>query len=50
MTVTRLAQAGKIPSMRIGKLWRFRASQLDTWLSAQGESSLKAGAGNTPSK
>lgn len=30
-TVKRLAGAGVIPGMRIGKLWRFRASTLDAW-------------------
>jgi excisionase family DNA binding protein len=29
-TLIRLARKGAIPSMRIGKLWRFRASQLLT--------------------
>jgi len=34
-TVKRLAARGIIPGMRIGKLWRFRASVLDEWLSSQ---------------
>ena len=31
-TLQKLARAGTVPSHRIGDLWRFRASELDTWL------------------
>ena len=31
-TVKRLAQAGQIPAMKIGRVWRFRASALDAWM------------------
>ena len=31
-TLQRLARKGEIRAMRIGKLWRFRASDLDTWV------------------
>jgi excisionase family DNA binding protein len=34
-TVKRLAQAGKLPGMKIGRVWRFRESSLDSWMSAQ---------------
>ncbi len=34
-TVKRLAAEGRIPGMRIGKLWRFRASSLDEWMRSQ---------------
>ena len=34
-TVKRLATKGILPGMRIGKLWRFRASMLDAWLRSQ---------------
>ncbi|OAI56677.1 hypothetical protein AYO50_00385 [Acidobacteria bacterium SCGC AG-212-P17] len=34
-TVKRLAAKGILPGMRIGKLWRFRASLLDAWLKSQ---------------
>jgi excisionase family DNA binding protein len=34
-TVKRLAAEGRLPAMKIGKLWRFRASVLDEWLQAQ---------------
>ena len=36
-TLIRLARAGSAPAMRIGKLWRFRASQLDSWLKDQAQ-------------
>jgi excisionase family DNA binding protein len=31
-TLQKLARAGTVPCHRIGDLWRFRASELDTWL------------------
>ena len=31
-TVYRLIKAGEIPALRVGRLWRFRKSDLDTWL------------------
>ena len=31
-TVQRLARAGDIPAIRIGRYWRFRASDLNDWL------------------
>lgn len=34
-TVKRLAQAGELPGMKIGRVWRFRESSLDAWMSAQ---------------
>jgi excisionase family DNA binding protein len=34
-TVKRLAAEGVIPGMRIGKLWRFRASALDAWMNSE---------------
>ncbi len=30
--VIRLARAGKIPAIKLGKAWRFRPSTLDAWL------------------
>jgi excisionase family DNA binding protein len=30
-TLQRMARKGQIPAHRIGDLWRFRASELDTW-------------------
>jgi len=34
-TLQRLARSGKVPSVRIGKSWGFRASALDSWLRSQ---------------
>jgi excisionase family DNA binding protein len=31
-TLQKLTRAGTVPCHRIGDLWRFRASELDTWL------------------
>lgn len=38
-TVKRLAQAGEVPGMKIGRVWRFRESALDAWMCAQLKSS-----------
>ena len=32
-TLQRLARNGEIAGIQIGKLWRFRASELDRWIS-----------------
>ena len=31
-TVQRMARRGEVPAYRIGKFWRYRASELDRWL------------------
>ena len=31
-TLTRMARNGEIPCIQIGRLWRFRQSDLDAWL------------------
>jgi excisionase family DNA binding protein len=31
-TLQKMARAGTVPCHRIGDLWRFRASELDSWL------------------
>jgi excisionase family DNA binding protein len=33
-TVLRMARAGKIPCVKVGKLWRFSVSELDAWVAA----------------
>lgn len=38
-TVKRLAQAGRLPGLKIGRVWRFRESSLDAWLRLQLECS-----------
>jgi excisionase family DNA binding protein len=34
-TVYRLIKAGKLPAVRVGRQWRFRKADLDTWLDSQ---------------
>jgi len=34
-TLQKLAREGAIPGIRIGKLWRFRASALNRWLESK---------------
>ncbi|MGB7136646.1 MAG: helix-turn-helix domain-containing protein [Acidobacteriaceae bacterium] len=34
-TVQRMARRGELPAFRIGRYWRFRASELDRWLAVQ---------------
>jgi excisionase family DNA binding protein len=31
-TVQRMARRGQLPAYRIGRYWRFRASELNDWL------------------
>jgi excisionase family DNA binding protein len=31
-TVKRLAQVGRLPGFKIGRVWRFRESSLDEWV------------------
>jgi len=35
-TVRQMARSGRIPSLKVGRSWRFRAPQVKTWLEAQG--------------
>src|SRR3954451_3272639 len=34
-TVSRLIKAGKIPAVRVGRQWRFRKRDIDSWLDSQ---------------
>jgi excisionase family DNA binding protein len=34
-TLTRMARRGEIPSIQIGRLWRFRRIDLDDWLTSK---------------
>jgi len=34
-TMLRLARRSRIPRIKIGKLWRFRISDLNTWLASE---------------
>ncbi len=38
-TLERMAYRGDIPAHKIGRFWRFRASELDDWLNTQVNSS-----------
>jgi excisionase family DNA binding protein len=31
-TIQRLARAGELPAVRVGRYWRFRASALNEWI------------------
>jgi len=33
-TLLRLATSGRLPGVKIGKLWRFRGSDLDAWVAS----------------
>ncbi len=39
-TVKKMAQAGRIPAVKLGKYWRFRLSELDAWLKSKLPSAL----------
>jgi excisionase family DNA binding protein len=34
-TLQRMARMGRVPAKRIGDLWRFRASDLDRWMTGE---------------
>ena len=34
-TLLRLSRTGEIPGVRVGKLWRYRKSDLDEWLASK---------------
>lgn len=34
-TVYRLAASGKLPAFKLGGTWRFRRSDLDTWIASR---------------
>lgn len=35
-TIYRWLEKGKIPSHRVGKLWKFKASEVDNWITSGG--------------
>jgi excisionase family DNA binding protein len=37
-TLIKLARIRQVPAIRLGRLWKFRASALDSWVSAQAQS------------
>lgn len=34
-TLMRMARKHQVPAFRVGRYWRFRASQIDSWLNSQ---------------
>jgi excisionase family DNA binding protein len=40
-TVYRLIKAGKIPAVRVGRQWRFRKIDIDSWLESQRPGSMR---------
>lgn len=42
-TIYRWIESQKIPCHRLGKLWRFKASEVDKWLVEGGANSSSAG-------
>ena len=39
-TIYRMAEAGRLPAIKIGKQWRFPGNQVEDWLNAQGPSQV----------
>src|SRR5687767_15636378 len=46
-TVYRLIKAGKIPAVRVGRQWRFRKRDIDSWLDGQRSRSTNGGGAST---
>ena len=46
-TIYRLIKAGKIPAVRVGRQWRFRKHDIDTWLNSN-RSNPRAGVMDRP--
>ena len=44
-TVYRLIKAGKIPAVRVGRQWRFRKRDIDSWLESQRPRGARAAGG-----
>jgi excisionase family DNA binding protein len=40
--IERYAKRGEIPAFKLGKFWRYRASALDSWVTARLESNRQA--------
>jgi excisionase family DNA binding protein len=41
-TLQRMARAGQLPCVKVGKLWRFSVSQLDAWVASGTTSGRKS--------
>jgi excisionase family DNA binding protein len=46
-TVRLMARQSKIPSIKIGRVWRFRSLEIKSWLQLQGASEEQPGAAST---
>jgi excisionase family DNA binding protein len=42
-TLYRLAAKGRIPAVKVGRVWRFSRSLLDEWLGARMQANLESG-------
>jgi excisionase family DNA binding protein len=40
-TIYRLAQAGQIPSGKVGRAWRFRREAIDSWISERPKANIE---------
>lgn len=40
-TIYRWLEKGKIPAKRVGKLWKFKASEVDRWIENDGADETK---------
>ena len=43
-TIYRMVEQGRLPAIRVGKQWRFRGPEIDSWLQSQGMEPLATGA------
>ena len=41
ITICKLAQEGKIPAIRIGRVWRFDKETIDKWISGGSDKNKK---------
>ena len=48
-TVYRLLKAGKIPTVRVGRQWRFRKADIDAWLERERSHSIPVPTPSSPS-
>ncbi len=47
-TIYRMAEAGRLPAIKVGKQWRFPKKQVDEWLQTQGSAPAPAGPAPQP--
>lgn len=41
MTLYKMAQQGKVPASKVGRVWRFRKNRIDEWLDKHESSKLR---------